>query len=223
MVETFEHPTLLKENQIGGLINRLDDERLAKKSQAHHRSPIAGKKATKQRPEQGSYDRAETVAGDPTAPHAVIVDRQNHVTHLFEKDKSSGDVKEIFATPDATGKHLNWTPTGRYTIVERHWHPSYTPTEHSSKHKKPVTVPPGPDNPLGPAKVRLADSHGNWTNIEMHGTNDYSSVGNYASHGCIRHHNSAIAGMYPFLRTGTPVYITDGFNPRQVLKNSDFR
>ncbi len=83
-------------------------------------------------------------------------------------------------------------------------------------------VAPGPDNPLGPAKVRLADSSGKWTNIEMHGTNTDSSIGRNASHGCVRHHNGDIEKMFPFLRIGTPVYITENYNPAQLIKSTDF-
>lgn len=199
---------------IGGLIQNLDGKPRATEAgptPRHHNRKSATGQAVDVSPATDMR-----IAGDPSLPHVVIVDKAAHKTHLFEQDPTTGKPKEIFSTDDATGKGKNWTPVGRYTIVDRHWHPSYTPTDGGK------TVPPGPYNPLGPAKVRLADSSGHWTNIEMHGTNNDGSIGRNASHGCVRQHNGAIERMYPYLRIGTPVYITDSYDPARLIKSTDF-
>jgi lipoprotein-anchoring transpeptidase ErfK/SrfK len=43
--------------------------------------------------------------------------------------------------------------------------------------------------------------------VGMHGTNEYSSVGQSASHGCVRLHNDAIERLANLLPLGTPVFI----------------
>jgi lipoprotein-anchoring transpeptidase ErfK/SrfK len=208
------HAQTRADDPIGDLIQNIDDKRsphvAGQGLRRHGAKPATGHAIDLSAPTDSP------ITGDPSLPHVVIVDKTMHKTHLFEQDPATGKPKEIFSTPDATGKGDGWTPVGRYTVVERHLHPTYTPTHGGA------TVAAGPDNPLGPAKVRLADSSGHWTNIEMHGTNNDNSIGNNASHGCVRHHNRAIAQMYPFLRIGTPVYITNKYDPAQLIRSTDF-
>ena len=46
-----------------------------------------------------------------------------------------------------------------------------------------------------------------WGIYGIHGTNKPFSIGSYASHGCIRMHNSSVEQLYPWVRKDTPVYI----------------
>ena len=46
-----------------------------------------------------------------------------------------------------------------------------------------------------------------WGVYGIHGTNKPFSIGSYASHGCIRMHNSSVEQLYPWVRKDTPVYI----------------
>lgn len=46
-----------------------------------------------------------------------------------------------------------------------------------------------------------------WGKYGIHGTNKPFSIGNYASHGCIRMHNSSVEQLYSWIPKGTPVYI----------------
>ncbi|MBM7855454.1 peptidoglycan hydrolase-like protein with peptidoglycan-binding domain [Desulfohalotomaculum tongense] len=46
-----------------------------------------------------------------------------------------------------------------------------------------------------------------WGMYGIHGTNKPGSIGSYASHGCIRMHNSKVEQLYPWVPTNTPVYI----------------
>lgn len=46
-----------------------------------------------------------------------------------------------------------------------------------------------------------------WGIYGIHGTNKPFSIGTYASHGCIRMHNSSVEELYPWVPKGTPVYI----------------
>ncbi|GAB6179778.1 peptidoglycan-binding protein [Desulfotomaculum defluvii] len=46
-----------------------------------------------------------------------------------------------------------------------------------------------------------------WGKFGIHGTNKPFSIGSYASHGCIRMHNSSVEQLYPWIPQGTPVYL----------------
>lgn len=46
-----------------------------------------------------------------------------------------------------------------------------------------------------------------WGTYGIHGTNKPFSIGSYASHGCIRMHNSSVEQLYPWVSEGTPVYV----------------
>jgi L,D-transpeptidase ErfK/SrfK len=63
-------------------------------------------------------------------------------------------------------------------------------------------IPPGPGNPLGTRALYL-----NADGIRIHGTPSDSSIGSYASHGCIRMHISESEALYPLVPVGTPVFI----------------
>jgi hypothetical protein len=62
-------------------------------------------------------------------------------------------------------------------------------------------IPPGPDNPL---KARWMGFNGG---AGIHGTNDTWSLGNRASHGCVRMAISDVKRLYAKVDVGTPVYI----------------
>ncbi|HEY9793876.1 MAG TPA: L,D-transpeptidase [Candidatus Obscuribacterales bacterium] len=179
------------------------------KHHAVHKPADDGKLLT----EPGAFPRA---SGNPEAATAVIVDKKDHVTHIFQLNAHSGGIEEVMRTRDATGAMLKWTPEGRYSIIERRSHPAWTDPETM------ITHPAGPHNPLGPRAVRLANAKGQSTNLEMHGTNNPQVIGTNASHGCIRHKNEDILKMFPYLHVGTPVYITSHYDPVNLLKQNDF-
>jgi lipoprotein-anchoring transpeptidase ErfK/SrfK len=81
----------------------------------------------------------------------------------------------------AVGRPSHPTPTGSYRTGDIDWNPAWTPPNTDwAKNKKPQ--PPGaPSNPLQGVKIyfRAPDYY-------IHGTNDPGSIGEAASHGCIR-------------------------------------
>ncbi|MGH1573045.1 L,D-transpeptidase [Methylobacterium sp. P31] len=60
-----------------------------------------------------------------------------------------------------------------------------------------------PHNPMGAAAMTLAGGE-----YAIHGTNRPSSVGTYASYGCIRMYNQDVVDLYARVEVGTPVYMT---------------
>ena len=58
-----------------------------------------------------------------------------------------------------------------------------------------------------------------WGGYGIHGTNQWWSIGRYASHGCIRMRNEDIEELYEWVPVGTPVRIEDQWVPvRRILK-----
>src|SRR5438105_1229611 len=81
----------------------------------------------------------------------------------------------------AIGRPGHPTPTGTFTTGDIEWNPSWTPPKADwAKNKKPQ-APGASTNPLQGVKIyfRAPDYY-------IHGTNDPGSIGEAASHGCIR-------------------------------------
>ena len=67
----------------------------------------------------------------------------------------------------------------------------------------PDVIPGGaPNNPMGVAALTLRGGE-----YAIHGTNRPSSIGHFASHGCIRMYNRDIVALYRMVDVGTPVVI----------------
>ncbi|MDP4026382.1 L,D-transpeptidase [Methylobacterium sp. NEAU 140] len=60
-----------------------------------------------------------------------------------------------------------------------------------------------PHNPMGAAAMTLAGGQ-----YAIHGTNRPSSIGTWASYGCIRMYNQDVVDLYGRVGVGTPVYMT---------------
>jgi lipoprotein-anchoring transpeptidase ErfK/SrfK len=145
-------------------------------------------------------DDIQKGAAVPGSHSVVVVDKSAHRTHVLQMNGNS--VVEVLNVPDAVGKNPNWTPEGKFHVIERTKNPSYCPTDGSG------CMGPGPNNPLGPAKLRT-DAGGGL--ILLHGTNRPDSIGTNASHGCIRHQNADILKIFPLVKMGDSVYITKHF------------
>lgn len=70
----------------------------------------------------------------------------------------------------------------------------------------PELVPPGPFNPLGARGIYLY--RGNADSLyRIHGTNEQSTVGQFASSGCFRMSNADIIDLYERLKVGATVIV----------------
>ncbi|WP_313930185.1 L,D-transpeptidase [Trichocoleus sp. FACHB-262] len=101
--------------------------------------------------------------------------------------------------PVAVGRSGWETPTGQFRVMGMVQNPGWT---------NPFTrkvMPPGPGNPLGDRWIAF------WTDgrnsIGFHGTPDRDSVGQAASHGCVRMLNEDIRELYEIAVLGTPVRV----------------
>jgi lipoprotein-anchoring transpeptidase ErfK/SrfK len=96
--------------------------------------------------------------------------------------------------PVAVGAPQTPTPAGRYFVNERF-------------------VLSNPNGPFGVAALGISahsDVLHNWVQngpIALHGTDEPSTIGSAASHGCIRLENSAMQRLFALAPAGTPVVI----------------
>ena len=104
----------------------------------------------------------------------------------------------------ATAKPGFTTPSGVWNIYDKAENPTWhNPALDSWGAGLPAVIPGGPGNPMGTRAIYI-DAPGL---IRIHGTTDDSSIGRYASHGCIRMHNSEIEQLYPMIDIGEHVII----------------
>jgi lipoprotein-anchoring transpeptidase ErfK/SrfK len=105
--------------------------------------------------------------------------------------------------PVATAMPGFTTPLGDWTIINKVANPTWVnPAPNGWASSMPATIPPGPGNPLGTRAMYL-----NAPGIRIHGEYDASSIGHYASHGCIRMLVKDSEQLYSIVPIGTHVLI----------------
>jgi hypothetical protein len=93
----------------------------------------------------------------------------------------------------AVGAHATPTPAGMFTIANRVKNPTwYGPNGQ--------VVPPGKANPLGDRWMGLSRK-----GYGIHGTNQPSSIGRSASHGCIRMRKADVHELFEIVKVGDTV------------------
>lgn len=122
----------------------------------------------------------------------IEVNKTTNYLYLYQ----NGKVVKTYRV--ATGKTKALTPEGTFPIVVKIKDPSWK------------DVPPGPNNPLGPRWNGISVNGDNGRSYGIHGTNQPSSIGTHASHGCIRMLNSQVTELYNLVYEGLPVWIHSG-------------
>lgn len=129
---------------------------------------------------------------------AILVRRADRRLFLYE----DGRLVRVYRVAVGTPSHP--TPRGRFRIVRKRYMPTWGNPGSAWAADMPKMIPPGPDNPLGTRALDL-DAPG----IRIHGTNKDHSIGQAASHGCMRMHRWDIEDLYERVGVGTPVFIID--------------
>jgi lipoprotein-anchoring transpeptidase ErfK/SrfK len=102
----------------------------------------------------------------------------------------------------AIGKQKHPTPRGSFAVQRVIWNPRWVPPNSDwAKGKKP-REPGDPSNPMGRVKAFFREP-----TYYIHGTDDESSIGKAASHGCIRMRNDDIVELSRYLveHGGAPI------------------
>jgi hypothetical protein len=107
--------------------------------------------------------------------------------------------------PVAAGQPAYPTPPGEWTVIDKVENPTWVnPAPDGWGAGLPATIPGGPSNPLGTRAIYL-DAPG----IRIHGTSSSSSIGTYASHGCVRMFMDDVEALYPLVDVGATVHIVE--------------
>jgi len=130
-------------------------------------------------------------------PRVIGIDRDAKVLRLYRRLRLERRYKI------AVGKQGLESAAGRYKIEEKvvdpPWH---APNKAWAGELAGKTIPAGdPRNPLEARWMGYHDGEG------IHGTSDIASLGESASHGCIRMSPKAVKELYRQVRVGTPVFL----------------
>ncbi len=113
---------------------------------------------------------------------------------------------EPMTFPIGIGRDGLSTPIGETVISWKKEGPTWRPTARMRKEHPalPVSVPPGPDNPLGTHILYLG-----WPQYGIHGTNRPFGIGRRVSSGCIRLYPESIVQLFYAVEAGLPVHVVD--------------
>ncbi|HEY9230300.1 MAG TPA: L,D-transpeptidase [Gemmatimonadaceae bacterium] len=114
-----------------------------------------------------------TIAHDP--PMRIAVSLSARQLKVIE----GGDVVQTYGI--AIGRPSHPTPTGSFRTGVIDWNPSWTPPPSDWARNKEYQPPGSPDNPMQGVKIYFRAPY-----YFIHGTNNPGSIGEAASHGCIR-------------------------------------
>jgi len=90
-----------------------------------------------------------------------------------------GDVVKTYGV--AIGRPSHPTPTGTFRTGDIDWNPSWTPPPRDWARNKRYQPPGAAANPMQAVKIYFRAPY-----YFIHGTNDSDSIGEAASHGCLR-------------------------------------
>jgi lipoprotein-anchoring transpeptidase ErfK/SrfK len=129
-------------------------------------------------------------------PTVITVDRGSTTLRLFK------DLKEVRSYPIAVGQAGLETPAGLYHIQDKQVNPSWhVPNSAWAGSLAGQVIPPGPQDPIKSRWMGIFNGAG------IHGTDELSSLGTAASHGCIRMAIPDVDALYDQTPLHTPVYI----------------
>jgi len=136
----------------------------------------------------------------PNAPREGIVINLPELRLYYFGDGTGA----VVTYPIGIGREGWETPNGVTRIVRKREAPTWTPPAsiRALRPWLPLTVPPGPSNPLGDYALDLG-----WSNYVLHGTNRPYGIGRRVSSGCIRLYPEDIERLFSMVSVGTPVTV----------------
>jgi lipoprotein-anchoring transpeptidase ErfK/SrfK len=144
-----------------------------------------------------------------TMPRTIVVRVDQNKLYLYDGFKVIRTYSVATAMPGYT------TPPGDWKLTRMAVNPTwYNPALDSWGANLPAVVPGGPTAPMGTRAIYIDEAPGL---IRIHGTPADSSIGTYASHGCIRMHNSEVEQLYEMVEVGMRVIIV-GSRPGDAVE-----
>ncbi len=133
----------------------------------------------------GDTLRSLNVDGQQPKGNYVVVDKSEGVLKVYEGESAQGDKgKLVAAFPVTMGSKEYPLPIGTWKATTYAYLPpfKYQPKIlNNPKSDKVLTLPPGPNGPVGVAWLDLTKEH-----YGIHGTNEPQTIGRAESSGCIR-------------------------------------
>lgn len=140
----------------------------------------------------------------PDGPReGIVINLAEYRLYYYQDNKVS-------TYPVGIGKSSSPSPLARTEVTVRLESPTWYPPESvlqeyvAEGETLPRVIPPGPENPLGPYALQLAED-----GYLIHGTNKRFGVGMQVSHGCFRMYNEDISELIWNVPIGTAVRVID--------------
>ncbi|MGC1852694.1 MAG: L,D-transpeptidase/peptidoglycan binding protein [Solirubrobacterales bacterium] len=147
----------------------------------------------------GTHSVAPEVTGEEVAseyPTYLTLDRATYTLRFWK------DLKLAKTYTVAVGQEGLETPEGLYHIQDKQVEPTWhVPESDWAGSLAGQSIPPGPSNPLKARWMGIFEGAG------IHGTEETSSLGTAASHGCVRMAIADVEELYDLVEVGTPIYI----------------
>jgi lipoprotein-anchoring transpeptidase ErfK/SrfK len=143
----------------------------------------------------------QTVELQPTVTRAafnkvLLLRQREHRLYLYQH----GVQTHSWLVATGTGNYP--TPTGQYHVTHKRFMPTWTnPAPDGWGKDLPAFIPPGAGNPLGIRALNWSGGGG----IRFHGTSEIGSLGQNASHGCVRLSNRDVVQLYDLVDVGTTI------------------
>lgn len=129
-------------------------------------------------------------------PSYLTLDRSTYTLRLWK------NLKLAKTYTVAVGAEGFATPEGLYQIESMEENPVWNvPESDWAGSLAGQTIPPGPENPIKARWMGIFEGAG------IHGTEETSSLGSAASHGCVRMAIPDVEELYDEVEIGTPVYL----------------
>jgi lipoprotein-anchoring transpeptidase ErfK/SrfK len=126
----------------------------------------------------------------------ITIDRAHFTLRLWK------NLRVAHTYTIAVGRQGLETPAGLYEINDRQVNPSWhVPNSSWAGALAGRVIPPGPQDPI---KARWL---GFYNGAGIHGTDELSSLGTAASHGCIRMSIPDVIQLFPLVPLHTPIYV----------------
>jgi lipoprotein-anchoring transpeptidase ErfK/SrfK len=129
-------------------------------------------------------------------PSYLTLDRASFTLSLYE----GLELAKTYTV--AVGQEGLETPEGLYAIEAKEENPTWhVPESDWAGDLAGQVIPPGPSNPIKARWMAIYEGAG------IHGTEETSSLGSAASHGCVRMAIADVEELYDRVEVGTPIYI----------------
>jgi lipoprotein-anchoring transpeptidase ErfK/SrfK len=129
-------------------------------------------------------------------PRYIYIDRGSYTLRFYDH------LKLVKSYTIAVGQQGLETPAGLYHALDKQVDPSWhVPNSAWAGSLAGQVIPPGPADPLKARWIGIFDGAG------IHGTDELSSLGSAASHGCVRMAIPDVIDLYDRVQVGDPIYI----------------